>query len=138
MKIAEALANKRGDKMGRAGRPDVHTAARNILFDVVDGVVPLYWAPPEPLELAQQLQQRDGTHACWSTGARWCGAIRRRSTASRAAHSQCQHLRHRQARMVIATTKATAKEEAKKRKRRQATEIKGTTAQTAHPPVSEA
>ena len=79
MKIAEALANKRGDKTGRAGRPDVHTAARNILFDVVDGVVLLYWAPPEPLERAQQLQQRDGTHACWSTGARWCGARRKRT-----------------------------------------------------------
>ena len=129
MKIAEALANKR---VYKTGRPDVHTAARNILFDVVDGVVPLYWAPPEPLKLAQQ-RDAERYAACWSTGARWCGARRRRSTASRAAHSQCQRLRHRQARMTIATTKAAATEEAKMRKRKQATEIKGTTALTAHP-----
>ena len=59
MLIAEALATKRGYFTGRAGRPDAHRAARDILFDVVDGVVPLYWAPPEPLELAQELQKRD-------------------------------------------------------------------------------
>ena len=79
MKIAEALANKRVDK---TGRPDVHTAARNILFDVVDGVVTLCWAPPEPLELAQQLQQRDGTQPA---GARARGGAAREGGAARPA-----------------------------------------------------
>ena len=140
MKIAEALANKRGDKMGRAGRPDVHTAARNILFDVVDGVVPLYWAPPEPLELAQQLQQRDAE--------RYARLLEHGREVVRR-EKEAQHGQPRSAQPVPAPSTPTGSDgdrdhkgssngEAKKRKRRQATEIKGTTAQTAHPPVSEA
>jgi len=53
--IAESLAIKRGYRTGRVGRPDAHRAARDILFDVVDGVVPLYWEPPIPLDKATEM-----------------------------------------------------------------------------------
>ena len=44
--LCEALASKRGQFIAHVGRPDAHSAGREILYDVQDGVVPLAWLPP--------------------------------------------------------------------------------------------
>jgi ribosome biogenesis GTPase A len=44
--ICECLATKRGLHIARVGRPDAHSAGREILYDSQDGILPLAWLPP--------------------------------------------------------------------------------------------
>jgi hypothetical protein len=44
--LCEALAVKRGILIAKTGQPDAHAAGRAILYDAQDGVLPLYWLPP--------------------------------------------------------------------------------------------
>jgi len=44
--LCEAYAEKKGIRIARTGAPDTHAAGRAILYDTVDGVLPLYWEPP--------------------------------------------------------------------------------------------
>ncbi len=45
--LCEAYAEKKGIRIARTGAPDTHAAGRAILYDTVDGVLPLYWEPPQ-------------------------------------------------------------------------------------------
>ena len=45
--LCEAYAEKKGIRIARTGAPDTHAAGRALLYDTVDGVIPLYWEPPE-------------------------------------------------------------------------------------------
>eukprot|EP01114_Cavostelium_apophysatum_P016923 TRINITY_DN490_c1_g1_i2.p1 TRINITY_DN490_c1_g1~~TRINITY_DN490_c1_g1_i2.p1 ORF type:complete len:713 (+),score=236.09 TRINITY_DN490_c1_g1_i2:74-2212(+) len=44
--ICEALAIKRGFRLAKSGRPDVHRAGLELLKEVFDGKVPISWPPP--------------------------------------------------------------------------------------------
>lgn len=44
--LCEQLAVKRGLHIARTGRPDSHSAGREILYDAQDGIIPLAWTPP--------------------------------------------------------------------------------------------
>jgi hypothetical protein len=46
LKLAEALALKRGFVTARSGRPDLHRAARFLLIEALDGRLPLLIPPP--------------------------------------------------------------------------------------------
>jgi ribosome biogenesis GTPase A len=45
--FAETLATKKGMMLARTGRPDGHSAGRQVLYDAQDGVLPVAWLPPE-------------------------------------------------------------------------------------------
>jgi ribosome biogenesis GTPase A len=45
--FAETLATKKGMMLARTGRPDGHSAGRQVLYDAQDGVLPLAWLPEE-------------------------------------------------------------------------------------------
>lgn len=44
--ICDAYASKRGMLIAKTGAPDAHAAGRSMLYDTVDGVVPLFFWPP--------------------------------------------------------------------------------------------
>lgn len=45
--FAETLASKKGMMLARTGRPDGHSAGRQVLYDAQDGVLPVAWLPTE-------------------------------------------------------------------------------------------
>jgi ribosome biogenesis GTPase A len=45
--FAETLAMKKGMMLAKTGRPDGHSAGRQVLYDAQDGVLPLAWLPQE-------------------------------------------------------------------------------------------
>jgi ribosome biogenesis GTPase A len=47
LSLCEQLAEKRGYYIAKTGRLDAHAAGREILYDSQDGVLPLWWLPPE-------------------------------------------------------------------------------------------
>ena len=49
--IAEAYAKKKGYFIARTGRPDTHRAGLEILYDCIDGRIPISWPPPNIDEL---------------------------------------------------------------------------------------
>ena len=51
--LCEAVAEDRGLFIARTGRPDSHAAGRAVLYDVVDGILPLWWWPPSPGDAAE-------------------------------------------------------------------------------------
>ena len=42
----KAAIRKRGLYIARTGRPDSHSAGREVLYDTQDGVMPVAWNPP--------------------------------------------------------------------------------------------
>lgn len=44
--FCEGLARKSGTFIARTGQPDAHAAGRRVLYDSVDGIIPLWWMPP--------------------------------------------------------------------------------------------
>jgi ribosome biogenesis GTPase A len=45
--FAETLATKKGMMLAKTGRPDAHSAGRQVLYDAQDGVLPVAWLPKE-------------------------------------------------------------------------------------------
>lgn len=55
--LCEALAEKRGYLIAKTGRLDSHAAGREILFDAQDGILPLYFLPPNAPQAAAAGQE---------------------------------------------------------------------------------
>ncbi|KAF4324885.1 hypothetical protein BBO99_00001823 [Phytophthora kernoviae] len=65
-RLCEAYADKRGYRTGRRGRPDHHRAGSELVRDTVDGILPLFFLPPDyageditPASIAQYRQQAE-------------------------------------------------------------------------------
>ena len=61
--LCEALAEKRGYLIAKTGRLDSHAAGREMLFDAQDGILPLFFLPPEAPGAAGEAGEAAGAAA---------------------------------------------------------------------------